>query len=72
LINALPEDCVVFEDAPTGVRSGVAAGCRVVGVMGTTAVKALRAVGVSWVVRSPEDVRAESLAGGLRLVLETV
>jgi sugar-phosphatase len=72
LINALPGNCVVFEDAPTGVRSGVAAGCRVVGVMGTTAVKALRAVGVSWVVRSPEDVRAESLAGGLRLVLETV
>jgi sugar-phosphatase len=72
LINALPGNCVVFEDAPTGVRSGVAAGCRVVGVMGTTAVTALRAVGVSWVVRSPEDVRAESLAGGLRLVLETV
>ena len=29
------KDCVVVEDAPSGVGAGVAAGCRVLGVLGT-------------------------------------
>jgi HAD superfamily hydrolase (TIGR01509 family) len=30
--GAHPEDCVAIEDSPTGIRSALAAGCRVVGV----------------------------------------
>jgi mannitol-1-/sugar-/sorbitol-6-phosphatase len=65
-------DCIVFEDAPSGVRSGVAAGCRVVGVLGTTPAERLREVGASWVVESLKDVRAETVAGGLKLALEAI
>jgi len=32
LLGVAPQDCVAIEDSPTGVRSAVAAGCRVLGV----------------------------------------
>ncbi|MES2391985.1 MAG: HAD-IA family hydrolase [Acidobacteriota bacterium] len=67
LIGARPQDCVVVEDAPSGVGSGVAAGCRVLGVLGTHTAAELRAAGAAWVVGSLEDVSAEVVEGGLEL-----
>jgi len=32
LLDVAPEACVVFEDSPSGVRAGKAAGCRVLAV----------------------------------------
>jgi sugar-phosphatase len=65
-------ECVVFEDAPNGVRAGVAAGCRVVGVLGTTPREELLAAGASWLVESLASVKAEVVGGGLRLELVAV
>jgi sugar-phosphatase len=65
-------DCVVFEDAPNGVRAGVAAGCRAVGVLGTTPREELLAAGASWLVESLAGVKAEVIGGGLRLELAAV
>ena len=72
LIHAAPGDCVVIEDAPSGVRAGKAAGCRVLGVLGTHSAEELREAGVEWVVESLEKVKAEAVAGGLRLTFDAL
>jgi sugar-phosphatase len=65
-------ECVVVEDAPSGVGAGVAAGCNVLGVLGTHTALELREAGVRWVVGSLEDVRIAPIEGSLRLELELV
>ncbi|MBB5064334.1 HAD-IA family hydrolase [Granulicella mallensis] len=72
LIQVAPEDCIVVEDAPSGVSAGKAAGCRVLGVLGTHNAEELRAASVDWVVASLEHVRAESVADGLKITFDTV
>ena len=72
LIHARPEDCIVIEDAPSGVGAGKAAGCRVLGVLGTHTEQELRAAGAEWVVASLEHVTAEAVAGGVRLTLDVL
>jgi sugar-phosphatase len=72
LIHAAPGDCIVIEDAPSGVRAGKAAGCRVLGVLGTHSADDLHAAGVDWVVQTLEHVKAEPTPTGLRLTLETI
>ena len=58
LIHAHPADCVVVEDAPSGVRAGVAAGCTVLAVLGTHSEKELVAAGARWVLPSLREVTA--------------
>ena len=58
LIHSRAEDCLVVEDAPSGVRAGVAAGCKVLGVEGTHTRQELFAAGARWVVSSLTDVTA--------------
>ena len=65
LLGFLPEECVVVEDAPSGVGSGKAAGCRVLAVLGTEPVEELR--GADWVVGSLEGVALTVGAEGLEL-----
>jgi sugar-phosphatase len=72
LIQARPSDCIVIEDAPSGVSAGVAAGCRVLGVLGSHTEAELRGAGVSWVVRSLEDVTAETRANHVVVRFTTV
>lgn len=67
LIHARPEDCLVVEDAPSGVRAGVAAGCSVLGVEGTHPPEELLAAGARWVVPSLAEVRAQEAGELLRL-----
>jgi sugar-phosphatase len=72
MLGQAAADCIVVEDAPSGVRAGVAAGCRVLGVLGTTPEDELRAAGVSWVVRSLKDVTATVGPRGLTVRLNTI
>jgi mannitol-1-/sugar-/sorbitol-6-phosphatase len=72
LIQSPPAECIVVEDAPSGVDAGVAAGCRVLGVLGTHSEAELRAAGASWIVRSIEDVSARTEPHGLVLSINAV
>jgi sugar-phosphatase len=72
MIDAAPEDCVVVEDAPSGVGAGVAAGCKVLGVVGTHTAEQLKAAGADWVVASLLGVAAAMTGDGLELRFEPV
>lgn len=71
LLKLPPSSCVVVEDAPNGVRSGVDAGCRVLGVLGTQDSYALRKEGATWLVPSLASVRAEVNGERITLALKT-
>jgi len=72
MVGADPAECVVVEDAPTGVGAGKAAGCRVMGVLGTHSVEELREAGCDWVVKSLLDVSVVPTSDGLRVTMETI
>jgi len=58
LLGIAPQDCVVFEDAPAGIRSGKAAQSRVVAFQTTEDDERLRLAGADWIVRDASAVRA--------------
>jgi glycerol 3-phosphatase-1 len=45
-----PERCLVFEDAPSGIRSGAAAGCHTLGVVTSHTREQLEAVKPTYLV----------------------
>jgi mannitol-1-/sugar-/sorbitol-6-phosphatase len=65
LLGCRPEECVVVEDAPSGIGAGIAAGCRVLGVLGTHSLSELREA--DWVTASMEGVRVTAKVDGLEL-----
>jgi sugar-phosphatase len=65
LLGFRTEDCLVVEDAPSGVGAGKAAGCRVLGVLGTHSAAELG--GADWVVGSLEGLALRVGTDGLEL-----
>jgi mannitol-1-/sugar-/sorbitol-6-phosphatase len=57
-LGVAPSDCVVVEDAPSGVRAGKAAGARVLALLTTSAAAELLAAGADWLA---DDLAAISL-----------
>jgi sugar-phosphatase len=70
LLGFRPEECVVVEDAPSGLGAGVAAGCRVLGVLGTHSAEEL--AGASWIVPSLVGLSVTAGTGGLELRFSSV
>jgi len=62
-------DCVVFEDVPAGIRSGKAAGARVIAFKTTVQESTLREAGADWVLNNCGDIHLVSAPGGLTLTL---
>ncbi|KAI0479024.1 haloacid dehalogenase-like hydrolase [Xylariaceae sp. FL0804] len=62
------EDVLVLEDSPAGIRSGKAAGCRVLAVVTSHTLEQVVAAGPDWVVRDLRSVSvlpaAEGSGGG--------
>jgi mannitol-1-/sugar-/sorbitol-6-phosphatase len=59
-----PGDCIVVEDAPAGVRSGKAAGARVIGISTFSEEDELRANGGDWVVENCAAISLAAAADG--------
>ncbi len=73
LLGLAPADCVVVEDAPAGIRSGRAAGSRVLALRTTEADELLTAAGATWIVNDLSKVSLGSIQAGspLKLSLRT-
>ena len=56
-----PEDCVVFEDAISGIKAGWAAGCKVVALSSTATPEALAADGVEHIITDFKGMTLSSL-----------
>jgi len=68
LLNVDPTECIVIEDAPQGIRSGRAAGMRVIGVGTTYPLDQLSEANA--VVRTPESITARMKLGQIVINVE--
>ena len=68
-LKLAPADCIVVEDAPAGIRSGKAAGTRVIAVRTTASDKELRDAGADWIVDSCAAISLGPGAVGDEIVL---
>jgi sugar-phosphatase len=59
-LGVSPADCIVVEDVPAGIRSGKAAGARVIAVRTTATDAELTAAGADWIV---DDCRGITTTG---------
>ncbi len=72
LLGFSSAECVVVEDAPSGVGSGVAAGSPVLGVLGTHSAEELSCAGATWIAKSLEGATVQLGAHRLSLEFEPV
>ena len=68
-LGLAPADCIVIEDAPAGIESGKAAGCRVVALRTTAEDPALRQSGADWIVNDCSAISIASDSNDGTLVL---
>jgi mannitol-1-/sugar-/sorbitol-6-phosphatase len=70
ILGVPPADCVVIEDAPAGIQSGKAAGCRVLALRTTSPDSALHAAGADGIVTDCSNIHLQPIDGDQDLVLE--
>ena len=69
LLGIAPEDCIVIEDAPAGVRAGKASGARVIGLLTTLPRNEVMAAGADWIVKDCSAVTVDSVGTDHKLFL---
>jgi sugar-phosphatase len=70
VLSLSPSECIVLEDASAGVRSGKAAGTRVIGLRTTSSEEELRSAGADWIVNDCSSIHISPEPEDARLVLE--
>jgi sugar-phosphatase len=70
LLGFAPEDCVVFEDATSGTKSGRAAGCTVIATTFSHPIDTLDAA--HYLIPDVTGISVETLAGDQGLVLRFI
>jgi mannitol-1-/sugar-/sorbitol-6-phosphatase len=69
LLGFAPAQCVVFEDAPAGIRAGKAAGMRVIALQTTEQDDFLRQAGADWIVADCSSVHVDGANSGQEISL---
>jgi len=69
LLGFAPAQCVVFEDAPAGIRAGKAAGTRVIALQTTEQDNFLRQAGADWIVADCSSVHVDGANSGQEISL---
>jgi sugar-phosphatase len=69
LLGFAPAQCVVFEDAPAGIRAGKAAGTRVIALQTTEQDNFLRQAGADWIVADCSSVHVHGANSGQEISL---
>lgn len=69
ILGFAPAECIVVEDVPAGIRSGKAAGARVIALRTTTLEPALREARADWIVRNCANIQLRDCHNGLQLNL---
>ncbi|HUO26205.1 MAG TPA: HAD family hydrolase [Candidatus Aquilonibacter sp.] len=72
LLGFQAQDCIVVEDAPAGIRSGKAAGARVIGFPTTMPAEELESAGADFILKSCADIHLLSSTPQLTLDLVDV
>src|SRR6267143_2627674 len=68
-LGVAPAECVVIEDAPSGIRAGRAAGARVVALRTTASDAQLQDAGADWVVDDCAELFVETTGPGEEYLL---
>jgi sugar-phosphatase len=63
LLGVQPAECVVVEDAPSGIRAGKAAGAPVIALRTTSNDAELEEAGANWIVNNCADLFLETVDG---------
>lgn len=66
-----PQNCVVFEDAPAGVRSGQAAGCKTIGFLTSHSREQMEACKPDFLVKNMASVTMKLTKNGVDITVHT-
>ncbi|PFH51361.1 hypothetical protein AMATHDRAFT_74925 [Amanita thiersii Skay4041] len=66
-----PKACIVFEDAPSGIRSGHAAGCMTVGLLTTHSREQLESAEPDYIVQNMNSVAVQLIDQGVQVTICT-
>ncbi|KIM46371.1 hypothetical protein M413DRAFT_24104 [Hebeloma cylindrosporum] len=65
-----PENCLVFEDAPSGIRSGNAAGCKTVGLLTTHTREQVEAAQPDFIVENLSAISVQRTESGVAVTFK--